>query len=128
MEAGTTAKVTMSIVHIVSPAHTPSAEFRQATTPPPVGDAAAVQLFSKEAFADPGGKVNVGTWQATPGRFSRAVVDAEFSQFLIGHATFVTEQGVSYDFRAGDAAYFPPHTRGVWTIHETLRKTYVVWR
>jgi uncharacterized cupin superfamily protein len=33
-----------------------------------------------------------------------------------------------FEFRAGDAAYFPPNTRGVWTIHETLRKTYVVWR
>jgi uncharacterized cupin superfamily protein len=55
-------------------------------------------------------------------------VDAEFSQFLAGHATFVAEGGASYEFRAGDAVYFPPHTRGVWTIHEKLRKTYVVWR
>ena len=28
----------------------------------------------------------------------------------------------------GDAAYFPPFSRGVWTIHETLRKTYCVWK
>jgi hypothetical protein len=34
----------------------------------------------------------------------------------------------SFHFRAGDAAYFPPLTRGIWTIHETLRKTYCIWR
>jgi len=26
------------------------------------------------------------------------------------------------------AAYFAPLTRGIWTIYETLRKTYCVWR
>ena len=43
-------------------------------------------------------------------------------------STFVTEDGNRFEFRAGDAAYFPPRTRGVWTIHQTLRKTYVIWR
>jgi uncharacterized cupin superfamily protein len=38
------------------------------------------------------------------------------------------EDGRRYEFRAGDAAYFPPRTRGTWTIHEALRKTYCVWR
>src|SRR6266478_2079763 len=45
-----------------------------------------------------------------------------------GHVTFVTDAGMEYQFRAGVAAYFPPNTKGVWTIHEKLRKTYVVWR
>jgi hypothetical protein len=118
----------MSIVHIVAPARVPSDEFAAAGTPPPVGDAPTVRLFNKEAFEDPSGHVKVGTWEATPGSFARAVMDAEFSHFLAGHATFVTEHGLSYEFRAGDAAYFPPNTRGVWTIHAKLRKTYVVWR
>jgi hypothetical protein len=25
-------------------------------------------------------------------------------------------------------AFFPPFTHGTWIVHETLRKTYVVWR
>jgi uncharacterized cupin superfamily protein len=45
-----------------------------------------------------------------------------------GRATFVTADGQSFEFQTGDAAYFPPLTRGIWTIHETLRKTYRVWR
>ena len=118
----------MSIVHITAPARTPSDEFGLAVTPPRVGGAPTPHLFTKEEFAAPDGSVNVGTWEATPGCFARAIVDAEFSQFVAGHATFVTDAGMEYQFRAGDAAYFPPNTKGVWTIHEKLRKTYVVWR
>ena len=118
----------MSIIHITAPLAVPSNEFKSAGKAPQVGDAPAVSLFTKEAFAAPDGRVKTGIWEATPGRFARAVVDAEFSQFLEGHANFLAEDGTPYEFRAGDAAYFPPHTRGVWTIHEKLRKTYVVWR
>ena len=118
----------MGIVHIVAPARLTADDLAPAGTPPTVGNAAAVRLASKQAFAAPDGAVQVGTWEATPGRFVRAVFDAEFSQFLAGRATFVSEDGRSFEFRAGDAAYFPANTRGIWTIHETLRKTYVVWR
>lgn len=118
----------MSIIHIKAPLSVPADAFSNSAMAPPVGEAPSVRLFTKEAFAAPDGKVKTGIWEATPGRFARAVNDAEFSQFLAGRATFETEEGTSYEFRAGDAAYFPPHTRGIWTIHETLRKTYVVWR
>ena len=59
------------------------------------------QLSNKEAFALLDGAVSTGTWEASPGRFARAVVDA---------------------------SYFPPLTRGIWTIHVTLRKIYCIWR
>ena len=118
----------MSIIHITAPLAVPSEQFTPAGAAPAVGDAPTVTLFNKEVFGAPDGSVKTGIWEATPGRFARAVIDAEFSQFLAGHATFTTEHGTSFEFRAGDAAYFPPHTRGVWTIHERLRKTYVVWR
>ena len=59
---------------------------------------------------------------------ARAIIDAEFCHFISGHATFVTEEGRRLEFQAGDAAYFPPRTQGTWTIHQTLRKTYCIWR
>ena len=118
----------MGIVHIVAPAGIPASQLEPGPRPPAIENATSPQLSSKEAFAAPQGEVRTGTWEATPGRFARAVVDAEFSHFIAGHATFVTEDGQSFEFRAGDAAYFPPRTRGIWTIHETLRKTYCVWR
>jgi uncharacterized protein len=85
-------------------------------------------LGSVEAWAAPDGAVETGTCEATAGTFARATVDAEFCHFVRGHATFVTEDGRRFEFKTGDAAYFPPRTHGTWTIHETLRKTYCIWR
>lgn len=69
-----------------------------------------------------------GTSEATPGSFGRTIVDVEFCQFVGGHATFVTEDGRCFGFKVGDVAYFPPGARGMWTIHETVRKIYCIWR
>jgi uncharacterized cupin superfamily protein len=55
-------------------------------------------------------------------------VDAELCHFIRSRATFITEDGRRFEFKAGDAAYFPRRTHGTWTIHETLRKTYCIWR
>ena len=118
----------MTIVHIRAPAQLPAARFEPRTTPAPVDGQPSPQLASCQAYASSDGSVSTGTWEATPGVFARAVVDAEFSHFISGRATFVTAEGQRFEFRAGDAAYFPPQTRGVWRVHETLRKTYCVWR
>ncbi len=118
----------MGITHIIAPAQVPKSDFTVAPATAPVGDYAVPQLATKQAFESPNGNVATGIWEATPGRFSRAVMSAEFSHFVAGRATFVTEDGHTFEFKAGDAAYFPPNSRGVWTIHETLRKTYCIWK
>jgi uncharacterized cupin superfamily protein len=117
----------MTIVHIERPSDLASSVF-ETFTPPPVSDLSRPTLGSVEAWAAPDGAVETGTWEATPGTFARAIVDAEFCHFVQGHATFVAEDGRRYDFKAGDAAYFPANTKGLWTIHQTLRKTYCIWR
>ena len=118
----------MGITHIVAPARIARSEFEKAAPTPRVGDYAVPELASREAYSAPDGTVSTGIWEATPGRFTRAIMNADFSHFIAGHATFVTEDGRSFEFRAGDAVYFPPFSRGVWTIHETLRKTYCIWK
>ncbi len=118
----------MGIVHIVAPAAAAAEKFGERVTPAAVGDAPPPTLATLAAFDADDGSVSTGTWEATPGVFARAIVDAEFSHFVAGHASFVTADGQRFEFRAGDAAYFPPRTQGVWTIHETLRKTYCIWR
>jgi uncharacterized cupin superfamily protein len=119
--------ILMTIVHIERPAGLDPSAF-ETFMPPPIGDLPRPTLGSVETWAAPDGAVETGTWEATPGTFARAIVDAEFCHFVRGHATFVTEDGHRFEFRAGDAAYFPPRTLGLWTIHETLRKTYCIWR
>lgn len=117
----------MHIIHIERPANIERGRF-ETFTPPAVGTNPQPTLGSVEAYAAQDGALETGTWEATPGVFARAIVDAEFCHFVSGRATFVTETGARYEFAAGDAAYFPPRTRGTWMIHETLRKTYCIWR
>ena len=117
----------MTIVHIERPADLSPGAF-EVFTPPPVGELLRPTLGTVAAWAAADGAVGTGTWDATPGTFARAVVNAEFCHFIHGRATFVTEDCRRFEFKAGDAAYFPPRTRDTWTIHETLRKTYCIWR
>jgi uncharacterized cupin superfamily protein len=117
----------MPIVHIQQAVDIDRGTF-EAFSPPRVGDLPQPTLATREAYAAADESVETGTWEATPGTFARAIVNAEFCHFVRGRATFVTEDGRSYEFSAGDAAYFPPNTRGTWTIRETLRKTYCIWR
>ena len=118
----------MTIHHIKSPAQFGAGMLSAVGNPPNPAGGEPVQLSSRPAFSAPDGSVETGTWQSTPGQFRRAVMDAEFSHFVAGRATFRADDGQTLEFSAGDAAYFPPFSRGTWIIHETLRKTYVVWR
>jgi hypothetical protein len=118
----------MGIVHIVAPAGIPGQDFAAGAAPAAVGASPVPRLATREAYESPSGDISTGTWEASPGVFRRAIMDSEFSHFIAGRAAFVTDDGQRFEFRAGDAAYFPPFSRGVWTIHETLRKTYCVWK
>jgi uncharacterized protein len=73
------------------------------------------------------GSVDVGVWECGPGRFT-AVRDGftEVCQILSGRATIEGEDGVSAELQAGSAIVLPSGWRGTWTVHETVRKTYVM--
>ncbi|MGB8974372.1 MAG: cupin domain-containing protein, partial [Pseudomonas capeferrum] len=51
----------------------------------------------------------------------------EFSHIVSGSCTFTPDGGEPVELRAGDAVLFPENCEGVWDIHETLRKTYVLF-
>ena len=118
----------MGIVHIVQPGNLSALDFERGSSPAPVDGKPSPKLATQEYFAAADGRVQTGVWEASPGTFRRAIVDAEFSHFISGHATFRADDGTTYEFRGGSAAYFPPNSMGVWTIHETRRKTYCIWR
>ena len=67
---------------------------------------------------------DAGVWECTPGKWKRAVKNAEFSHFVKGRCEFHHEDGTVLQILAGDAVYFPAHTRGTWNVIETVRKTY----
>jgi uncharacterized protein len=118
----------MAINHIKAPVLFGADMLSPVGTPSNPAGGERVQLSKRDGFVAPDGQVETGTWESTPGQFRRAVMDAEFSHFIAGRATFLADDGQKVEFAAGDAAYFPPFTHGTWIVHETLRKTYVVWR
>jgi uncharacterized protein len=118
----------MPIHHIKAPAAFGADALRPVGSPPNPAGGEQVRLSKRDGFAAPDGRVETGTWESTPGQFRRAVMDAEFSHFIAGRATFIADDGQKIELAAGDAAYFPPFTHGTWIIHETLRKTFVVWK
>ena len=67
-----------------------------------------------------------GIWEATPGSYARHIAEGEVMHILSGHSSFTPEHGDKIEIRAGDTVYFPPNTHGVWVIHETMRKVFVV--
>jgi uncharacterized cupin superfamily protein len=84
-----------------------------------------VQLKCAVSAAIPERQIEAGVWEASPGKWRRQIVTAEFCHFLSGRCTFTPDDGPPLEIKAGDAVFFPPNSLGVWHVHETVRKTYV---
>ena len=97
-----------------------------AALPKPTSTTPGQVESSLTAWTATDGAAETGIWEATPGSFT-AVRDGyhEICQVLSGRATVVSESGDSIEVGAGDLFVMPTGWRGVWHVHETLRKTYV---
>ena len=78
------------------------------------------RLWTREDF-------RVGIWEATPGvsKSARPGYD-EICQILSGSATITEADGTSFDIGPGTLFVTPAGWEGTWTIHEPLRKMFVV--
>jgi uncharacterized cupin superfamily protein len=110
-----------SLVHLSAPA---AALPEPAPKPTSLDGQVESTLVTWEA---PDGSTEVGVWECSPGRFT-AVRDgySETCQILSGRATIEGEDGVSAELEPGSTIVLPSGWRGTWTVHETLRKTYVI--
>lgn len=73
------------------------------------------------------GVLDIGIWECGPGEFTATHDDdTEVCQILSGSATVTGEDGTSARVSAGSLLVLPVGWRGRWTVHETIRKTYVV--
>ncbi|WEK07398.1 MAG: cupin domain-containing protein [Candidatus Pseudomonas colombiensis] len=70
--------------------------------------------------------VETGIWECTPGRWRRQITAQEFCHFIQGRCTFTPDHGEPLHIQAGDALMLPANSTGIWDIHETVRKTYVL--
>jgi uncharacterized cupin superfamily protein len=67
----------------------------------------------------------VGVWQHSPGVSTDVEADEVFV-VLSGRATVEVADGPTLEIGPGDVGLLPAGARTTWTVHETLRKIYVV--
>ncbi len=84
---------------------------------------AAVGLWSS-----PDGRVNIGVWECTPGRFTGdRTKGGEYCHIISGTATVTNSDGSgSRDIGPGDLLVLPQGWTGEWVLHSHMRKLYVI--
>jgi len=82
---------------------------------------------SLELWVAPDGRCETGVWECSPGTFT-ATRDGydEVATILSGRATVIDPAGHSTELEAGSVFVTPAGWSGTWTLHETMRKTYVI--
>lgn len=74
-------------------------------------------------------KVTMGSWECEPGHSRWEFIDrGEFIHVLFGSMTVTEDGGEPETLSAGSTAVFPIGWTGTWTVHETLRKVFTVYR
>lgn len=72
------------------------------------------------------GAAQAGVWECDPGEFTTSRDGFhEVCQILSGSGTMLGEDGQKVELAAGSTIVIPDGWSGTWTIHETMRKTYV---
>jgi uncharacterized cupin superfamily protein len=74
----------------------------------------------------PDGQSECGLWICTPGKWICHVTRDEFCHFLEGRCTYVHESGEVIEIVPDTAAFFPQDWKGTCTVHETIKKVYMI--
>lgn len=84
---------------------------------------------AKTLWTSADGKVEVGVWECSPGRFS-AVRDtnSEICHIISGRVTMRGQGDAERKLGPGDLLVLPQGWRGEWILHEKTRKLYVIHR
>ena len=73
--------------------------------------------------------VTAGTWECEPGASRwEFTTRGEVIYVLSGRMTVHEDSGDAVELTAGSSCIFPTGWKGKWTVHETLRKVFVVYR
>jgi len=74
----------------------------------------------------PNGESECGIWICTPGKWECHVTEDEFCHFLEGRCTYVHESGDAIEVMPDTTVFFPQNWKGVCTVHETVKKVYMI--
>jgi uncharacterized cupin superfamily protein len=84
------------------------------------------KVSGKLIHKGPDGQSECGLWICTPGTWEFHVTRDEFCHFLEGRSTYVHESGEVIEITPDTAAFFPQDWKGVCTVHETIKKVYMI--
>ena len=85
------------------------------------------QEASVDLWSSPDGRMSLGVWECTPGRFTAdRSGSTEFCHFLSGRVEMTHPDGTVQTFGPGDAITLPQGWKGVWRVVEQVRKIYVI--
>lgn len=95
------------------------------TATPISGD---IVVRDKSYLADGERGIYSGSWESEPGTSRWEFTDrGEVITVVEGRMTVEEDGKPAVTLTPGDTAYFPVGWKGVWTVHEKLRKIYVVY-
>lgn len=105
--------------------HVPDAELVPEPLDPAQIVSGAPEVTGKVVWESEDGRQIRGIWQITPG----VVTDTEADEVFVvisGSATVEVDGGPTLQVGPGDMAVLREGDRTTWTVHETLRKVYVI--
>jgi uncharacterized cupin superfamily protein len=81
------------------------------------------------AFTSEDKKIVSGTWECEPGTSRWEFLErGEIIHVIAGRMSVTKDGEEAVELSAGISAVFPVGWQGTWTVHETLRKVFVVYR
>lgn len=107
-----------------------SADFAESLLTPPTATSLGgdIVVRDKSYLADGERGIYSGSWESEPGESRWEFTDrGEVITVVEGRMTVVEDGKPAVTLTPGDTAYFPVGWKGVWTVHEKLRKIYVVY-
>ncbi|TAJ48075.1 MAG: DUF861 domain-containing protein [Herbiconiux sp.] len=88
-----------------------------------------ILVRSRVDFATDDRRVVSGIWESEPGTSRwEFLTRGELIHVVAGSMTVQEDDGEPVEIAAGDTAYFPIGWVGTWTVHELLRKFFVVYK
>ena len=82
---------------------------------------------SRALWNSPDGRIEIGVWECTPGRFTAdRSASSEFCHFISGLIEMTHADGRKVRLGPGDAINLPLGWKGEWRVIEHVRKLYVI--
>ena len=82
---------------------------------------------ARNFFSDSTGQMFCGVWESTPGRWRVTYTENEFCHLTAGEVRIESDDGQSWQFKAGDSFVIPAGFSGSWHVTRPLSKLYVIF-